>query len=81
MHAVPIHTKAASHTAVRIATGANRPAATLIDGIHHANALARGLRSQSRDHSPLPEWTELPIELREVMIHLFYADVRHGGGS
>ena len=38
-------------------------------------------RSQSRDHSPLPEWTELPIELREVMIHLFYADVRHGGGS
>jgi len=27
--------------------------------------------------SPLPDWAELPLELREAMIHLFYAGVRH----
>jgi hypothetical protein len=25
----------------------------------------------------LPDWPELPLELREAMIHLFYAGVRH----
>jgi hypothetical protein len=41
-------------------------------------AYADSQRRQSDGDSPLPDWAELPLELREAMIHLFYAGVRHG---
>src|SRR5262245_52057868 len=47
MHAVPIQTSAMIHVPVR-ADGGKKSAATMIAfGIHHANALVRGLLSQS----------------------------------
>ena len=42
-------------------------------------AYADAQRRQSNGDSPVPDWAELPLELREAMIHLFYAGVRHCG--
>ena len=49
MHAVPIQMSAMVQMTVRTGTGTNRPARIAALGIHHANRLARGLRSQSRE--------------------------------
>jgi hypothetical protein len=49
MHAAPIQTSAMIHVPVRAGGGKKRPATMAAFGSHHANALARGLLSQSRE--------------------------------
>jgi hypothetical protein len=49
MHAVPIQTSAMIHIPVRAGGGTKRATTMAAFGIHHANALVRGLLSQSRE--------------------------------
>jgi hypothetical protein len=49
MHAVPIHVSATIHIPVRAGAGMKSAATMAAFGIHHANALVRGLLSQSRE--------------------------------
>src|SRR5712691_2790236 len=49
MHAVPIQVSAIIQITLRTGMATNRPARMAACGIHHANRLVRGLRSQSRE--------------------------------
>jgi len=49
MHAVPIQMSAMIQITLLTGTATNRPARMAACGIHHANRLVRGLRSQSRE--------------------------------
>jgi hypothetical protein len=40
-------------------------------------AYADARRDQPAEQPPLPEWLDLPIELRVAMIHVFSAGRRH----
>src|SRR5262249_56023667 len=51
--AVPTQTSATIHIPVRAGGGMKRPATITAFGIHHANALVRGLLSQSRELSTI----------------------------